>query len=280
VSKKLPLKFGIEYSEYKDLDDQAYQDFMFVKLQSSYNESLAKGTEYWNKLKTATANFKGENSEQFLQILSSKRDTYDEKFEKNYETKLQHNESKKFKEITTSGLGYEGDKVDPKADIPYTNRADFRDNSLHAIHNYAERDNAREADDMMGGDKDYENRGLHNSEILWQQYKQAAKSQFWLKKDTKAAELMKGLKTIHRRQVQPRQTLMTILFALPDDKMDLKASYTWEADSEEFLALCGTPNVSGILFMLADHIDQLDKIIITEIRLLGGDDVNLDIILG
>lgn len=280
VPKRIPAKIDIKYSEYKDLDDQEYQDFMFEKLEAEYNNCLAKGTRYWNKLQAATQKFQGEESGELLNSLAEKRASYDERFKNNYETTSEHNDSRKFKEVKTHGLGYDGDQVDPKADIPYLNRADFRDNSIHGIHNYAERDNAREADVMMGGAEDYETRGLPNSEIIWQQYKTAAKTQFWFKKDEKAAALMRGLNAVRRRQVQPRQTLMTILFAMPDNKIDIDAVHTWYAGSEEFLALCGTPNVSGILFMLADHIDQLDKITISEIRLLGGKDVNLDIILG
>lgn len=268
VPRRIPAKIDIKYSEYKDLDDQEYQSFMFNKLEAAYNESLAKGTRYWNKLQTATQKFQGEESGEFLDSLSKKRESYSERLKNNYETTSEHNESSKFKEIKTHGLGHEGDKVDPKADIPYLNRVDFRDNSIHGIHNYAERDNAREADVFMGGADDYETRGLPNSEILWQQYKTAAKTQFWFKKDEKAAALMRGLNSVKRRQVQPRQTLMTILFAMPDNKDDINDVHTWHAGSEEFLALCGTPKVSGILFMLADHIDQLDKITISGIRLL------------
>ena len=255
-------------------------DFIYNKLSTSYNENLVKGTRYWNKLQDSIASFRAEDNAEFLQNQDTKHTDYDSKFAKNYVSKTSRIGNSKNVDIDSSGLGFDGDKVAPEKDIPYHNNTNFEDNSISGIHNYAERDMAREADVNLGGAEDYEKRGLPNSEILWQQYKMAAKAQFWIKKDSKAKELMKGLSAIKRRQVQPPSTLMTVLFSLPDDKTDLEASHTWQAENEEFLALLGTPNCSGVAFLLADHVDELDGKSITEIELLGGKDVNLDVKTG
>lgn len=183
--------------------------------------------------------------------------------------------------VSSTGLAKKRDKGYKGKATPYSNEVNFEDNSITALHNYAEQDRARQKDVEKKGKKRYKPRGLPNSEILWQQYKLAAKSQPEIHKDSKAEDLIKGLSIVKRRQVQNTATQMTILFALPNNKTDLTAAHTWDAESEEFLALLGTPNCSGVTFLLADHVDELEGKSITEIELLGDDrDVNLDIRIG
>jgi hypothetical protein len=269
------------YSEYKDMDPHQYNAFLYDKIKAFYDTSLAKGRGYWNKLKTAVANYEAEDNGEFLKEQAAKHADYDSKFEKNYVSNTRnHWWYTENVNIGSSGLAEEGGKVEANKDVPYTNSVSFEDNSISANHNYAERDMARVQDAKKKGEEGYEPRGLPNSEILWQQYKLAAKNQFWFWKDSRAKELMKGLSAIKRRQVQNTATQMTGLFALPDDKTDLKTNYAWQAESEEFLAMLGTPNCSGAAFLLADHVDDLDGKSITEIELLGGEDVNLDIKIG
>ena len=280
LPRKLAARFDINYSQYKDLDDDAYKAFMYANIQATYNESLAKGTRYWNRFQDALAQYNGEGREELVSGLAEKRKEYKVRFKSNYVNKTKKIGTSKNQDVATSGLGFDGDKVDPTKDIPYSNSADFRDNSITALHNYAERDMAREADVALGGAEDYERRGLPNSEILWQQYKLAAKKQFKYNKGSRAKKLMKGLSVVKRRQVQPVETIKTIMFAMPDNKIGLEVKHTWTAGTEEFLAMLGTPNCSGVVHMLADHIDELEGKSITEIELLGDKDVNLDIRLG
>jgi hypothetical protein len=270
-----------KYSEYKDLDPPQYNAFLYDKIKAFYDTNLVKGRGYWDKLKKAVANFKAEDNGEFLKEQAAKHADYDSKFEKNYASNTRnHWWYTENVGIGSSGLAEEGSQVEANKDVPYTNSVSFEDNSISANHNYAERDMARVEDVKKKGEKGYEPRGLPNSEILWQQYKLAAKNQFWFWKDSRAKELMEGLSAIKRRQVQNTATQMTGLFALPDDKTDLKTAYAWQAESEEFLAMLGTPNCSGAAFLLADHVDDLNGKSITEIELLGGEDVNLDIKIG
>jgi len=44
--------------------------------------------------------------------------------------------------------------------------------------------------------------------------------------------------------------------------------------------MLGTPNCSGVAFLLTDHVDELDGKSITEIEFSGGPDVNLDVKIG
>lgn len=280
LSKKYAARFGFIYSEYKGLDDPSYQIYVYDKVRAIYNEMVAKGSGYWDMLQDANNKYQGKGKEELVKKLAAKRKTYDARFAKNYVTKTREIGDYKNQALYSSGLAFEGGTVDPEKDIPYDNSADFNDNSITALHNYAERDMAREADKKLGGSKDYETRGLPNSEILWQQYKAAAENQFWFYKQSRAQELVKALSIIKRRQVQPISTLATVMFALPDNKLNFDLAHSWLAGTEEFKALLGTPNCSGAAFLLADHIDELDNKSITEIELLGGEDVNLDIKLG
>ena len=269
-----------KYSEYKDLSVPARELLIYNKLQGIYNDKLAKGTGYWKILQDKILKFGGDQRQAFELEQSQKRQEYDQKFEKNYVTTPKKTASKNQRELHSVGLGADGEKVNANKDVPYLNMADFQDNSITAAHNYAERDLAREADKANKDVVGYEKRGLANSEILWQQYRVAAEKQFVFNKKERALDLMKGLNKIKRRQVQNDETRGTILFALPDGFDDFSKPHQWQAGSEEFLALLGTPNCSGAVFMLSDHFDQLDKKSIASIDLLGGDDVNLDINLG
>ena len=279
VEKKYAGKVA-NYSEYKDLDQNAYNRLIYDKVSDIYDENLNKGTRYWNTLNNALDSFEAEDNSEFLEAQNKKHADYDLKFNENYVSNIGSDQDSNGVNVGSNGLASDGDQIDPGKDVPYSNLLDFEDNSISANHNYAERDMAREQDVKMKDVQGYRKRGLPNSEILWQQYKHAAKSQFWFFKESRAKSLMKGLSTIKRRQVQNTATQMTILFALPDGKTNLEATHAWQAESEEFLAMLGTPNCSGAAFLLTDHVDELDGKSITEIKSLGGRDVNLDIKIG
>lgn len=279
VEKKYAGKVA-DYSEYKDLDQNAYNKLIYDKASDIYDKNLKKGTHYWNTLKEAIKSFEAGNNREFLEAQNKKRADYDLKFNKNYVSNIRSDQNSNGLNVSSSGLAFDGDQIDPGKDVPYSNVLDFKDNSISANHNYAGRDMARNQDVKMKDDGDYQKRGLPNSEILWQQYKHAAKSQFWFFKESRAKRLMKGLSTIKRRQVQNTATQMTLLFALPDNKINLEERHAWQAGSEEFRAILGTPNCSGAAFLLTDHVDELDGKSITEIESLGGRDVNLDIKIG
>jgi hypothetical protein len=279
IEKKYAAKVA-NYSEYKDLDQKAFNKLIYGKLSAIYDENLAKGIRYWDNLKNANDSFKGNDNSGFLKTQEKKQKDYNAKFDKNYIHKVEEIKNSKDISVSSIGLAHKKDKGYKGKDIPYANEVSFEDNSITASHNYAERDRAREQDVNKKGEKGYKPRGLPNSEILWQQYKLAARSHSKIHKDSKAKDLIKGLSVVKRRQVQNTSTQMTILFALPDDKTDLEGSHAWQAGSEEFLAMLGTPNCSGAAFLLADHVNELEGKSITEIKLLGGQDVNLDIEIG
>src|SRR5690554_5600214 len=52
VDKKYAAKVA-NYSEYKDLDDDAYNKLIYDKVSDIYDENLKKGTRYWNTLSEA-----------------------------------------------------------------------------------------------------------------------------------------------------------------------------------------------------------------------------------
>ncbi len=281
LEKNYPGRMGINYGDYKNMDDEEYQGFIFKKLETAYNRNLDRGTRYWNNLNNTIDHYNADDNKGFLKTQKKQHSDYDKKFKKNYINKLERVPDSEDIEVSSTGLAKKGDKGYVGKATPYSNSVNFEDNSITASHNYATQDRARQKDEENKGKKRYKPRGLPNSEILWQQYKTGAKEQSKIHKESKAEDLIKGLSTVKRRQVQNPSTLQTILFALPDGKDDFKAAHAWRAAGEEFKAMLGTPNCSGAAFLLADHVDELEGKSITEIELLGDDqDVNLDIKIG
>lgn len=129
--------------------------------------------------------------------------------------------------------------------------------------------------------RNYEKKGLPNSEILWKQYQSAIMKSFESDKKTQKVNTdnkLKNLKRISRVQIANRFTKQTAYKALPNDKTDFSQTHVWDSDSEEFLALLGTPNCNGAIHLLSDHVDQLDGKNISNITLNGHtNDLNIDI---
>ncbi len=269
-------RIGLKYADYKDFEGDARSQRINELVTATYDSCLAKGTRYWDGLQDKIATYNSEDSEELIEGLTEKRASYDKRFKSNYSTRKTAENEEGFKTLTSWGKEKFFSKKNPTAD--YANHFNVEEGIIEAAHNYATADKARIRDAENADTEGYSKRGLPNSEVIWQQYKSAAMPNSGKNRDGRAVEAMQALSKISRVQVANASTQQTAYKALPDGKSDWTSAHTWDAGSEEFLALLGTPNCSGAAFMLSDHVDQLDGKNINNISLIPDDrDLKLDI---
>lgn len=137
---------------------------------------------------------------------------------------------------------------------PYENYMDPTSGRIVASYNYGDKD--------INTDESGDTKRLPNSEILYQQYKQAVEE-----KDDEGVSIS-GLTEVVRSSIQNQDTMAVISLCITSvlEKFNEKA---WQPGSDEFNALLGTDNCKGIAFMLKDHASSFGKKTITSIVTKG-----------
>ncbi len=241
-------------------------------LNEMYTTNLQKGTGYWQDLQVAINNYRNwETRPQATNSNTVKRTGYDQLFNANYSNTLENKTNDKYH---VSSEGYDSANAQ-KPVVPtgqnkgnYSNLFDLGKGTIHAKWNFGaelDRDTGQVLyykDDALGAKK-----GVNNSEILWQQYKLAAKQKY--QTDNEVKQAMKSITRIKRETVINDETKETVYMAYPDGEDWDTTKKEWQPGQEEFFAILGTPNAKSSVFFLKDHMDEIEKTI-RQIKTSGG----------
>jgi hypothetical protein len=90
--------------------------------------------------------------------------------------------------------------------------------------------------------------------------------------EQKVAEAQKNISVIRRAPIMNDKTREAVYIALPDGAswMKLGQKHEWVPGQDEFYAILGTENGIGSMFMLKDHLHEMQKTI-SKISVLPGD---------
>lgn len=227
---------GVNEQELKE----KIKDSAWTYADTLYKEFVQKGRGYWGTLQAAIAAYGGNEQQAFLGKQQTKRQDYDQRFERDYDFTLGEDYSTSFV----------NSKNNP-TQLPYTNavHSDEESHSITAKKNYARDDKADPR--------------LPNSEIIWQQYKKTRQAF-----GGGSNEDLAKLTDITRDNVVNIDTLITVFMVYPNGETAKDNSKNWQPGTDEFFALLGTENLRGSPHLLADHLDQIRKTI-SHISTLG-----------
>jgi len=238
-------------------------------LKKEYSECLNKGTGYWNDLDEMVSKYK-ENSTKgdVVSKLSNKRVGYDAKFQSNYSNTVTALGGTEY-QVNTEGYD-PSSKPKPtvgtgSSDGDYVNSFDIASGKITAAWNFGKSDKAVMA-----------NKGLNNSEILWDQYKLAAQEHYKhdSDKDDKVKQALKNISSMVRKTVINETTNAVMYMSYSDSQNWKRENLTLTPGDEEFKALLGTPNCKSAAFMLKDHVDELEKTLDT-IQVVKGHSIDI-----
>ena len=216
----------------------------FDQQKEVYYKSLANGKKKWRLLQNQLARFSSKQREELITELKIKREDFTQKWQNHYQTKR----IAKDKSVESHTKGVMNKEEGPQTDkLPYFNKSHMESNTIEAVANYAEKDEARN-----GGV------GLNNSEILWRQYMDVARKQYFFNANKRTQKKMADLDRLQRSQVSTPSTKQVVHFAYPDNKSWKYQDKIWKSTEEEFKAILGTENVVPTVWLLMDHMDELN----------------------
>lgn len=250
---------------------------VWIGLEGVYEASLRKGTQLWEQLNDAREDY-GLSPNTVTSTLQAKRAIYEERFREHYATRVSGLGGGVY-ETSTSGFVEKDPDAQPKSNV-YNNKMDLTTGTMHAVHDYATKDKARKHDAKHKGQPGYEEIGLPNSEVMWQQYLAVARSQFWYDKENRARALMGKLSRFVVNQAVNPTTQQVVFMAYPNGSTTWFDPMTWDPSQDEFKAILGTPNVAPAVFMMLDHVDEIGARTILEILTHGGPDQLINVEFG
>jgi hypothetical protein len=223
--------------------EEEKQIAVWNQCQTRYNKAKEKGYQREQDIDELKWKFSlGKNG--VADDLEEVRKKYDETYKNSYLTHVRPNTGDG--PVSISTIGYDG--IKPPDDIAkvgqYDNRIDLEGGTILADNNKATEDPAREA-----------GKGLSNSEILWNQYHEVAKTRM---EPEKIPESMANISKVIRVNVSNETSLQVVFMAYPDgDKWIGHGKEDWNPGEEEYAAILGTPNAMGAAYLLIDHFDEL-----------------------
>ena len=241
-----------------------------------YTKNEGKGQGYSRNLDDLVKKYQdttikvGETTTPKNQVITSntaKRTGYDDKFSKNYATTIEKLATGPY-QVNTKG--YDPDTsakptVNPGGSTgDYSNQVNLATGTIKAAWNMAAKVHKWDWKKITIRDQAIKaNKGLNNSEILWQQAKLAAEEEHKgtgdkTTRDAQVAATLKKLKKISRKSVVNSETQETVYMAY-DEGEKWNQEKDWNPGSSEFNAVLGTPNAKSSAFFLMDHMDQLEK---------------------
>lgn len=272
------LNQGLGYS-YKSA---TYEADVWAGVQARYGTSVAKGRGLWAKLHRERRAFRTDPSG-LSATLSAVRHDYDRRYRNHYLTSVSAEGDSGNYVAFSSGYTSPETKPAKPSETTYHNRILLSDNILELVHNYASQDEARLQDEKAkgGADKEagYRQIGLPSSEILWRQFMQVAREQFFVRREARAQALATQIAGVVVQQSVNVPTNQVVFVAYPDGEMWETHDRTWTPDAteEEFKAILATPNAAPAIFLLLDHLDELGDRSIASITTRGGKDRIIDI---
>jgi len=243
---------------------------VWAVLDKSYEDNKSKGAGLMTELSAKIDAYKDIATKQAVIDTNSLKDTANAgKFNDNYSHTATHIAGTNYR-VNTDGYDpatTTKPTVDPgENEGAYSNEFDVTSGKIKAAWNFAEFDDARKS-----------NKGINNSEILWNQHKEAAKKHHTLDsdKDAKVNAAMKGISKIVRSTVINKDTKSTVYMAYPNGEKWTTADKSWTPGNDDFNAILGTPNARSTPFLLIDHMHELEKTI-DKIETKGSSDMEID----
>ena len=253
----------LERGSPQEVKDQRIFDIVEIE----YIRSVKKGRRNWANLHASLMRYYN-HQEELVNELETKRAQYQLRWQQQYQTKLIKGIGEGILASTHGKLDKNEVSADGPASRGYKNTMYLQSNTISAEANYANDDPARLAD-----------RGINNSEILWQQYLMAVrtKNNIYENAESRTTEKMKELSNVVRKNLQNPIVQKVVYFCYPNGQY-WNSEMHWTPQDEEFYALLGTPNVAAAIFLLIDHMDELGGKTIERIETTA--DQNINIIFG
>ncbi len=253
----------LERGSPQDVKDRRIFDIVEIE----YIKSVKKGRLNWANLHASLMRYQN-HREELVYELETKRAQYQLRWQQQYQTKLTKGIGEGVLASTHGRLVKDEVTADGPASRGYNNTMYPESNTISAEANYANDDPARLAD-----------RGINNSEILWQQYLMAVrtKNNIYEDPESRTTEKMKELSNLVRKNLQNPVVQKVVYFCYPNGQY-WNFEMHWTPHDEEFYALLGTPNVAAAIFLLIDHMDELGGKTIERIETTA--DQNINIIFG
>jgi hypothetical protein len=243
---------GIQRKKSQPDDDSEAAAKRFTAQSEAYARSLANGRTKWALLQGQLARYGSDRREALVTELNEKRAGYARTWNEHYPTKYINKDGG----VEAHTRGVKDLESGPQTDkLPYFNKPDPESNTIEAVANYAEKDEAAAA-----------GLGLRNSEVLWRQYLDVARQHYRVNAENRAQKKVGELERMQRSQVTTPVTRQVVNFAYPDgeswNNWETRPALAltnrvWQSDQEEFKAILGTQNVLPALWLLMDHMDEL-----------------------
>lgn len=225
----------------------------------AYHQSLANGRAKWNRLNAQLDQYFSRDSNLLVEYLREKRAEFDAKWSTYYKTKYLERDGAI--EAHTRGVKAQNEDPNPHK-LPYFNKLHPKTNTIEAVAVYADKDEARDTGHR-----------LNSSEIMWQQYLSVVMNQYRFQSKELAIQKMQEIENSQISQVTTPATRLVVEFAYPDDQRWLNkfggpngVDKKWFPNQEEFFAILGTQNVVPTVWLLMDHMDELNGKTITSIE--------------
>lgn len=234
---------------------QDLQERFRMRIEGLYQDLKTKGQKRWDRLMEVSQEH-GWDTVGFADARIEKRRRDAEKFAE-YKTKGKGHDPKYGHQIKSKYIGEEEwpDEGRDHDNAGHDNYIEFGEDGTTVV-----------ADDNARGAK----APLQNSEVFWQQIGQVAKDTADEDEDAniRAASAQTSLTRIVRTSISNDFTNAMIYTCLSGQVGADKtvAAQTFASGSDEFLVLLGTDNGSAAVGILIDHIDQMDKKTIGNIK--------------
>lgn len=217
-----------------------------------YVECQARGAKIWGAVTKGQGNIKASLKKKTP--LPSKPGT-EAKFMAHYTTEPLVSKAKGVYQVKSQPNKVKTNLDGGKPAALYTNTFDVVNKIITAERNWASDPDSNAPLDLNGPNR------LNNSEILWNQYRLAADQYHADHRGPGAAKDKKlyKVKRVVREHIENPTTLAVVRDAYPKGKhWRSGASATWKPGQDHFLAVLGTPNVSGVGYILADHMAEME----------------------
>lgn len=252
ATSSIPNGSGIQRKKSQPDDNSEGAAKRFEAQSEAYAKSLANGRAKWGLLQSQLARYGSDRRDALITELNEKRAGYARTWSEHYQTKFIDKDGG----VEAHTKGVKDLDSGPQTDkLPYFNKPDPESNTIEAVANYAEKDEARAA-----------GLGLSNSEVLWRQYLDAARRQYRFNAENRAQKKVGELERLQRSQVTTPVTKQVVNLAYPDgeswNNWETKPALAltnraWQPEQEEFKAILGTQNVLPAVWLLMDHMDEL-----------------------
>jgi hypothetical protein len=248
---------------------------VWIHLNRTFDAHAAKGIRNWGQLQESVRSYQ-DDKETFTQDRLAARAAAKEKYEQHYKTNI-NDLATTGKRAETWGINEANPTIEGQGQAAYYNKFNTEEGIIYGTSNSRKRDVVRMEDQANKDTEGYEAKGLPNSEIIWQQYFEAAKSNYWVRKKSRAKTLMAKVKKMIRENVINVPTQQVVFMSYPNGEL-WDSDKVWKPEQIEFKAILGAPNAAAAAFMLKDHMDEVGGKTISQIKTTAGQNLEIDFV--